>query len=549
MSAVKVRPSRVTLSAKLVAVSPAAMVTSCSNVTKPVPANCVMPDAVSTVPAKVVVPAESMVRADPVPVPMAVPSPTAALNAAAAAVSSVRLNGPSTFALTVRVSPAPVVRMITLSFSSVTVSVKVSFPKVTAVPAAKVRPPSTTLLLKAVAVASPSAMVTLSRNIAGPAFAAWLMAESVPSVLWNSMPPAPCMLSNSAVPVPSPMPLTAPLNTAVPAPVMVRLSPSWTVSSKVMVPESVRTLAPMRVTGSLNVCVPPTVVMSAAIVVVPSALVVTVAIEVLVPMAALMLVALAPEELRIRSRLALPSPLIVSSILMPAPPSVRSLFMVVAALRSSTPVEVTVTRPPCTVRVSASAGSSPMLTAPAELSVMLSRMTAPLNVVAVSPAAMVVASSKRIVVPSAVLIPEFVPTVFEKVTAPVTAAGTVKAAPVPLPRSLTTPVMFVVLVPWDAARSRFSSLPSSAAMVSVAPFPPVVSVVAAFSTTPPRFSVSPLSPWIVPPRLSVTSASLASTPPSNVVTSPDSLPSVTIPWLFRVTALANVVVAPVNDRL
>ena len=75
----------------------------------------------SSVLAKVVVPAESIVMAAPVPDPIpAPPPPTAALNTVASATSRTRFCAPSTAALTVNVSPASIVSIVTTPPESVT---------------------------------------------------------------------------------------------------------------------------------------------------------------------------------------------------------------------------------------------------------------------------------------------------------------------------------------------------------------------------------------------------------------------------------------------
>ena len=84
--AVKVRPSSVSAPAKLLAVSPLPSVTSCWKVTAPAP---LMPEAVASVPWKVVAPVDSRLSAGPVPSPIGAPPPTLPVNVVAAVPASI----------------------------------------------------------------------------------------------------------------------------------------------------------------------------------------------------------------------------------------------------------------------------------------------------------------------------------------------------------------------------------------------------------------------------------------------------------------------------
>ena len=205
----RVMPSRTRLALKVLAVSPAATVTSSRKVTVPAAPAWKMPEAVPSVSSKAVVPSELIVRAAPVPEPIGAPEPTAALKtvvAPAFCTSRVRFCPPSTSALKVRLSPAPSVRRITAPSESVTWSAS-SLPKVTAPPEARVSPSNVTSALKMLPV-SPSAMVTFCSKVTSPAPPACVMPEAVRSVLPNVVAPVELMVR--AVPVPVPIGFTLP---------------------------------------------------------------------------------------------------------------------------------------------------------------------------------------------------------------------------------------------------------------------------------------------------------------------------------------------------
>ena len=115
---VKRRPSRVTLPSNVVAVSPAVMVTLSLNVTS---AALVIPLAVASVLLNVVVPLVIVIAA-PVPSPMGVTLPTAALKAVTPVpcVAKVRSRAPSTKPLKVMLPLLAVVLTLTSPLERVT---------------------------------------------------------------------------------------------------------------------------------------------------------------------------------------------------------------------------------------------------------------------------------------------------------------------------------------------------------------------------------------------------------------------------------------------
>ena len=100
---VKVKPSKLVMALfKVVAVSPFAIVTLSWKVSAPAALFAVIPEAVASVLAKVLVPALLMVIAAPLPVPIGVMEPTAPLKLVAPFTFKVRFCAPSSLASTVK---------------------------------------------------------------------------------------------------------------------------------------------------------------------------------------------------------------------------------------------------------------------------------------------------------------------------------------------------------------------------------------------------------------------------------------------------------------
>ena len=238
----QLRPSKLAVPAKLLPVSPSVRVTLSSKRVEPPALLETMPEAPPTVLMKRTAPVEARVIAAPVPSPIGVTLPTAALKLVAPVASSVRSIAPSVL-FTVSVLPAVVVCKVTplpATPCRVRVSVTAS-PRVTLFAAVKVTAPAvvsiTTLPLSVVAV-SPAAMVTFFLKVTAPAAPAWVMPLAVASVSLKLVTPV--ELRVSAAPTPSPIGVTLPtaaLNDTLTDPTVARSKPPLTVPDKVKAPE------------------------------------------------------------------------------------------------------------------------------------------------------------------------------------------------------------------------------------------------------------------------------------------------------------------------